>query len=110
MGSFPEILTMLLLLSKSIVVALNSSRILFIVAPFLPKITGITSEVVSIWTISDSKACILAATESFTSAILLLLPFINREIVGELDRSPGKDITQENIMHYATGAAEVQAV
>lgn len=32
------------------------------------------------------------------------------EIVGELDRSPGKDITQENIMHYATGAAEVQAV
>lgn len=31
-------------------------------------------------------------------------------LVGELDDSPGKKITQENIMHYATGAAEVQAV
>lgn len=31
------------------------------------------------------------------------------QIVGELDRSPNKEITQENIMQYATGAAEVQA-
>lgn len=31
------------------------------------------------------------------------------QLVGELDGSPGKDITQENIMHYATGAAEVLA-
>lgn len=30
------------------------------------------------------------------------------QLVGELDHSPGKEITQENIMHYATGAAEVQ--
>lgn len=30
------------------------------------------------------------------------------QLVGELDRSPGKEITQENIMHYATGAVEVQ--
>lgn len=30
-------------------------------------------------------------------------------LVGELDHSPGKEITQENIMHYATGAAEVLA-
>ncbi len=30
-------------------------------------------------------------------------------LVGELDDSPGKEITQENIMHYATGAAEVLA-
>ncbi len=32
------------------------------------------------------------------------------QLVGELDRSPGKEITQENIMHYATGAAEVKAL
>lgn len=32
------------------------------------------------------------------------------QLVGELDRTPGKEITQENIMHYATGAAEVQAL
>lgn len=31
------------------------------------------------------------------------------ELVGELDDSPGKEITQENIMHYATGATEVAA-
>lgn len=31
------------------------------------------------------------------------------QLVGELDRTPGKEITQENIMHYATGAVEVQA-
>lgn len=31
------------------------------------------------------------------------------ELVGELDDSPGKEITQENIMHYATGATEVLA-
>ncbi|MBW4670201.1 MAG: sugar ABC transporter ATP-binding protein [Cyanomargarita calcarea GSE-NOS-MK-12-04C] len=31
------------------------------------------------------------------------------QLVGELDDSPGKEITQENIMHYATGAAEVLA-
>lgn len=31
-------------------------------------------------------------------------------LVGELDHSPGKEITQENIMHYATGAAEVQGL
>ncbi len=30
-------------------------------------------------------------------------------LVGELDDSPGKEITQENIMQYATGAAEVLA-
>ncbi|BAY13089.1 sugar ABC transporter ATP-binding protein [Calothrix sp. NIES-2098] len=30
------------------------------------------------------------------------------QIVGELDGSLGKEITQEKIMHYATGAAEVQ--
>lgn len=29
------------------------------------------------------------------------------ELVGELDDSPGREITQENIMNYATGAAEV---
>ncbi|QIR40991.1 sugar ABC transporter ATP-binding protein [Tolypothrix sp. PCC 7910] len=31
------------------------------------------------------------------------------QLVGELDGRPGKEITQENIMHYATGAAEVLA-
>ncbi|MCP6760196.1 MAG: sugar ABC transporter ATP-binding protein [Fischerella sp. CENA71] len=31
------------------------------------------------------------------------------QLVGELDDSPGKEITQENIMHYATGAVEVLA-
>ncbi|KOP26582.1 D-ribose transporter ATP-binding protein [Hapalosiphon sp. MRB220] len=31
------------------------------------------------------------------------------QLVGELDGSPEKEITQENIMHYATGAAEVLA-
>lgn len=31
------------------------------------------------------------------------------QLVGELDGSPGKGITQENIMHYATGASEVLA-
>lgn len=31
------------------------------------------------------------------------------KLVGELDGSPGKEITQENIMHYATGASEVLA-
>ena len=31
------------------------------------------------------------------------------QLVGELDDSPGKEITQENIMHYATGASEVLA-
>lgn len=31
------------------------------------------------------------------------------QLVGELDGSPGKEITQENIMHYATGASEVPA-
>ena len=31
------------------------------------------------------------------------------QLVGELDGSLGKEITQENIMHYATGAAEVLA-
>ncbi|KJH71033.1 sugar ABC transporter ATP-binding protein [Aliterella atlantica] len=31
-------------------------------------------------------------------------------LVGELDDSPEQKITQENIMQYATGAAEVQAV
>ena len=31
-------------------------------------------------------------------------------LVGELNHSPGKEITQENIMHYATGAAEVQVL
>jgi ribose transport system ATP-binding protein len=31
------------------------------------------------------------------------------QLVGELDDSPGREITQENIMHYATGAAEVLA-
>jgi ribose transport system ATP-binding protein len=31
------------------------------------------------------------------------------QLVGELDDSPGKKITQENIMHYATGASEVSA-
>ncbi|MBD2438902.1 sugar ABC transporter ATP-binding protein [Nostoc sp. FACHB-110] len=31
------------------------------------------------------------------------------ELVGELDNSPGKEITQEKIMHYATGASEVAA-
>jgi len=31
------------------------------------------------------------------------------QLVGELDDSPGKEITQENIMHYATGASEVAA-
>ena len=31
-------------------------------------------------------------------------------VVGELNDSPGKEITQENIMHYATGAAEVQVL
>lgn len=31
------------------------------------------------------------------------------KIVGELDGSPSKEITQENIMHYATGASEVLA-
>ncbi len=31
------------------------------------------------------------------------------QLVGELDGSPGKEITQEKIMHYATGAAEVLA-
>lgn len=31
------------------------------------------------------------------------------QLVGELDDSPGKKITQENIMHYATGASEVLA-
>ncbi|WP_026733997.1 sugar ABC transporter ATP-binding protein [Fischerella sp. PCC 9605] len=31
------------------------------------------------------------------------------QLVGELDGSPGKEITQENIMHFATGAAEVLA-
>ncbi|MBO3463487.1 sugar ABC transporter ATP-binding protein [Aetokthonos hydrillicola Thurmond2011] len=31
------------------------------------------------------------------------------ELVGELDDSPEKRITQENIMHYATGSAEVLA-
>lgn len=31
------------------------------------------------------------------------------QLVGELDSSAGKEITQENIMHYAIGAAEVQA-
>jgi ribose transport system ATP-binding protein len=29
------------------------------------------------------------------------------ELVGELDDSPGREITQENIMNYATGATEV---
>ena len=29
------------------------------------------------------------------------------QLVGELNGSPGKEITQENIMHYATGASEV---
>lgn len=32
------------------------------------------------------------------------------ELVGELDDSSGKEITQENIMHYATGATEVSAL
>jgi len=31
------------------------------------------------------------------------------QLVGELDGSLGKEITQENIMHYATGASEVSA-
>ncbi len=31
------------------------------------------------------------------------------QLVGELDDSPGQEITQENIMHYATGAVEVLA-
>ncbi|WP_225894286.1 hypothetical protein [Atlanticothrix silvestris] len=31
------------------------------------------------------------------------------QLVGELDNRPGKEITQENIMYYATGAAEVLA-
>ncbi|KYC40840.1 D-ribose transporter ATP-binding protein [Scytonema hofmannii PCC 7110] len=31
------------------------------------------------------------------------------KLVGELDGSPSKEITQENIMHYATGASEVLA-
>ncbi|AFY36060.1 sugar ABC transporter ATP-binding protein [Calothrix sp. PCC 7507] len=31
------------------------------------------------------------------------------ELVGELNDSPGKEITQEKIMHYATGASEVLA-
>ncbi|MBD2206537.1 sugar ABC transporter ATP-binding protein [Calothrix sp. FACHB-1219] len=31
------------------------------------------------------------------------------ELVGELDNSPGKEISQEKIMHYATGASEVLA-
>ncbi|WP_341528128.1 sugar ABC transporter ATP-binding protein [Nostoc sp. UHCC 0302] len=31
------------------------------------------------------------------------------KLVGELDSSPGKEITQEKIMHYATGASEVLA-
>jgi ribose transport system ATP-binding protein len=31
------------------------------------------------------------------------------QLVGELDDSPGKEITQEKIMHYATGATEVIA-
>ncbi|WP_243147074.1 hypothetical protein [Scytonema sp. UIC 10036] len=31
------------------------------------------------------------------------------KLVGELDGSSGKEITQENIMHYATGASEVVA-
>ncbi|ABA21792.1 monosaccharide ABC transporter ATP-binding protein, CUT2 family [Trichormus variabilis ATCC 29413] len=31
------------------------------------------------------------------------------QLVGELDNSIGKEITQENIMHYATGASEVTA-
>jgi len=31
------------------------------------------------------------------------------QLVGELDGSPGKEITQEKIMHYATGASEVSA-
>ncbi|MBD2199034.1 MULTISPECIES: sugar ABC transporter ATP-binding protein [Calothrix] len=31
------------------------------------------------------------------------------ELVGELDDSPGKEISQEKIMHYATGASEVLA-
>jgi ribose transport system ATP-binding protein len=31
------------------------------------------------------------------------------ELVGELDNSAGKEITQENIMQYATGATEVSA-
>ncbi|MDM9382182.1 sugar ABC transporter ATP-binding protein [Chlorogloeopsis sp. ULAP01] len=31
------------------------------------------------------------------------------QLVGELDGSPDKEITQENIMHYATGASEVLA-
>ena len=31
------------------------------------------------------------------------------QLVGELDGKPGKEITQENIMHYATGASEVAA-
>jgi ribose transport system ATP-binding protein len=31
------------------------------------------------------------------------------KLVGELDGSPEKEITQENIMHYATGASEVLA-
>lgn len=31
------------------------------------------------------------------------------QLVGELDGSPGKEITQEKIMHYATGAVEVLA-
>ncbi len=31
------------------------------------------------------------------------------KLVGELDDTPGKEITQENIMHYATGASEVSA-
>jgi ribose transport system ATP-binding protein len=29
------------------------------------------------------------------------------QLVGELDDSPSKEITQENIMNYATGVAEV---
>ena len=29
------------------------------------------------------------------------------QLVGELDGSSGKEITQENIMHYGTGAGEV---
>ncbi|QSJ14912.1 sugar ABC transporter ATP-binding protein [Nostoc sp. UHCC 0702] len=29
------------------------------------------------------------------------------QLVGELDGNPGKEITQQNIMHYATGASEL---
>jgi ribose transport system ATP-binding protein len=71
---------------------------------------GAKSEIYRISDLANQGVAILMVSSELSEIVGLsdrVLVMREGQLVGELDRAPGKAITQENIMAFATGALEV---